>query len=93
MTANMREMWILGKSNVVPIHQDDFLVLASAWENSDGSLNVVTNCNIQPGTQINLRPNQYKKTDKSPDLIFGVRRNQINVLEDNSVEVLAKIGE
>lgn len=92
-SQHLRECYILGRGSVEPVHHDDFLILASAWKNFDGSITVVNNCEMVVGTKINLRPNNRKNKPTSPDYIFGVRRNLISVTEDGKVEVLTTKGE
>lgn len=90
MTQNTRELYILGKWG--DVHDDDFLTLVSAWKNRDGSLTVINNCKLRPGTKLFLRPKREGAPEKAPDYSYSVRRSQIRI-EDGEVEVLATRGE
>lgn len=90
MNQHEREMWILGEYGEVS--DGDWLPLISAWENEDGSISLIPNCQLRAGSRFTLYPKGKDAPQNAPDLRCTVKRDRVSI-EDGLVEILAKKGQ
>lgn len=90
MKQNDRELFIMGLFG--DPKQDDWLPLISAWKNDDGSISIIPNCKLRPGTKFILYPKGENAPSNAPDLRCTVKRDRVEI-DEELVSVTAKKGQ
>lgn len=71
----------------------EWVQLAAAWKNKDGSLQVTLTEYLKPGEKIFLRPNKFKKPgDRRPNYTYSVKASQYDEKEGEVLREDSKPG-